>query len=244
MPNIKLTIQYEGTNYIGWQKQLKGDSIQGEIEKAIKNITGEEVNLIASGRTDSGVHALGQVANFLTNSSIPPDKFKYALNTKLPEDISIIESEEVPCDFHARYDAIGKRYMYLIYNNPIRNPIYRRFVYHIPYPLDYENMKEGVKYLIGTHDFAAFMASNSSVENTIRTINNAYLSRKNELILFRIEGNGFLYNMVRIIVGTLIEIGRGKLKPYDISHIIESKNRKLAGPTASSQGLFLERVYY
>ncbi len=244
MANIKLTIQYEGTNYIGWQKQPKGDSIQREIEKAIKQITGEEVDLIGSGRTDSGVHAIGQVANFHTNSSIPPDRFMYALNSKLPEDISIVKSEEVAKDFHSRYDAIGKRYKYLIYNHPIRNPLYRRFVYHVFYPLDYHEMNKGIRYFIGTHDFTSFMSANSNVDNPIRRIDQSFLSREGDLIIFSIEGNGFLYNMIRIIVGTLVEIGRGVMKPHNIPHIIESKNRELAGPTAPPQGLYLEKVYY
>ncbi len=225
MANIKLIIQYEGTNYIGWQKQPKGNSIQGgEIEKAIKQITGEEINLIGSGRTDSGVHAIGQVANFHTNSSIPPDRFMYALNSKLPEDISIVKSEKVAEDFHARYDAIGKRYKYLIYNHPIRNPLYRRFAHHVFYPLDYREMEEGLRYFVGTHDFASFMTSNSNVDSTIRNIHNAFLSKEGDLIAFSIEGNGFLYNMVRIIIGTLVEIGRGRIKAHSIPpHIIASK---------------------
>ncbi len=244
MANIKLTIEYEGTNYIGWQKQNKGNSIQGEIEKAIKLITGENVNLIGSGRTDSGVHAKGQVANFITKSKIPGDKFKFALNSKLSEDIAIIHSENVDESFHARYDAIGKKYKYLIYNSQIRSPLYRNFAYYIPYPLDYKEMDKSIKYLIGTHDFTSFMASNSSVKSTIRTINHVSLYKKEDLIVFSIEGNGFLYNMVRIIVGTLVEVGRGKIESDNISHIIHSKNREIAGPTAPPHGLYLEKVYY
>ena len=244
MPNIKLTIQYEGTRYIGWQKQQEGNSVQGQIEKAIKEITGEKVNLIASGRTDSGVHAIGQVANFLTDSLIPPDRFKFALNSKLPEDISIVESGKVADDFHARYDAIGKRYRYLIYNNPIRNPLYRRFAYHVPYSLDHDKMNKALKCFIGTHDFASFMASNSSIDNTIRTINVGSLCKKDDLLVFTIEGNGFLYNMIRIMVGTMVEVGRGRLEVYHIPNILKSKDRRMAGPTAPPQGLYLEKVYY
>jgi tRNA pseudouridine38-40 synthase len=242
--NIKLTIEYDGTNYIGWQKQENGNSIQQEIERAINLITGEEVNLIGSGRTDSGVHAKGQVANFITKAKIPANKFKFAINSKLPDDIVIIDSEKVDESFHSRYDAIGKKYKYLIYDSPIRSPLYRNFVYHLPYPLDYKEMEKAIKFFIGTHDFRSFMASSSSVKTTIRTINDAFLFKENDLIVFSIEGNGFLYNMVRIIVGTLVDIGRGKINSSSIPNIISSKNRKAAGHTAPPQGLYLEKVYY
>ena len=244
MNNIKLTVEYKGTNYVGWQRQENGNSIQEEIEKAIKLVTGEKVNLIGSGRTDSGVHAKGQVANFMTKSKIPADKFKLALNTKLPKDISIINSKKVEEDFHARYDATGKRYKYLIYNNPIRSPFYNDFAYFLSYPLDYEEMDKTLNYFIGTYDFTSFMAANSSVKTTIRTINYLSLEKKGNLIIINIEGNGFLYNMVRIIVGTIVDVGRGRIKPNSISQIIASKNRKAAGHTAPPEGLYLEKVYY
>lgn len=244
MTNIKLTIQYDGSNYYGWQRQKDRNSIQGEVEKAIKLVTGETVNLIGSGRTDRGVHAEGQVANFITKSSIPGDRFKYALNSKLPNDISIVESNIVNDDFHSRYDAIGKMYRYIIYNKEIRNPMYRNFVYHVPYKLNMDNMQSALEFFLGTHDFSAFMASNSSVKSTIRTINEIFLIKRNDLIFFSIEGNGFLYNMVRIIVGTLIEVGSGKIELKSIPYIIESGNRNKAGHTAPAQGLCLEKVYY
>lgn len=244
MNNIKLTIQYDGTNYCGWQKQKNGDSIQKEIERAIKDITGENVDLIGSGRTDRGVHAKGQVANFLTKSSIPGDRFKFALNSKLPEDIAIVHSEKVGEDFHSRYDALGKRYKYLIYNSPIRSPLYRNFAYHLPYSLDYEEMEKAVSFFVGTHNFKTFMATNSNVKNTIRTINDISLYKKGDLIIFSVTGNGFLYNMVRIVVGTIVDVGRGRFKSYDIPHIISSKDRNKAGHTAPPQGLYLEKVYY
>lgn len=244
MVNVKLTIQYDGTNYCGWQKQKNGNSIQEEIERAIKLVTGERVNLIGSGRTDSGVHAKGQVANFLTNSNIPVDRFKFALNSKLPRDISIIDSRKVDKNFHSRFDALGKRYQYIIYNRKIRNPLYRNFAYHVPYFLDYKEMEKATKYFLGTQDFSSFMASNSSVKTTIRTIYNFTIKRREDLIIFSIEGNGFLYNMVRIIIGTLVEIGSGKLKSDSISYIIHSKNRGRAGHTAPPQGLYLDKVFY
>lgn len=244
MKNIKLTIQYDGTNYCGWQKQKNCPSIQEEIEKAIFKVTGEKVNLIGAGRTDKGVHAQGQVANFMTTSSIPADRFKYALNSKLPSDIKIIESQLVDKSFHSRYDALGKKYAYIIFNREILNPLYRNYSYHIPYGLDYEKMKIAAEYFKGTHDFSAFMASNSSVKNTVRTIYDIDLKKDGELIYISIKGNGFLYNMVRIIVGTLVEVGSGKLSPHSIASIIESKNRQKAGHTAPAKGLYLVEVYY
>ncbi|GFN36899.1 tRNA pseudouridine(38-40) synthase TruA [Tepidimicrobium xylanilyticum] len=244
MINIKLTIQYEGTNYCGWQKQKNGNSIQKEIERAIKEVTGENVNLIGSGRTDKGVHAIGQVANFLTNTSIPPDRIKFALNNILPEDIRIIESEEVNINFHSRYDAIGKRYKYVIYSSQIGNPLYRNFAYHVPFAFDIEEMKKAMKFFIGTHDFSAFMASNSGAKSTIRTIDKFFLEKKDDLMVFTIEGNGFLYNMVRIIIGTLVDVGRKRFKSDEIPHIIKSKNRRFAGHTAPPEGLYLVKVFY
>lgn len=244
MTNIKLTIQYDGTNYCGWQKQHNGISIQEKIEDAIYSVTGETVNLIGSGRTDAGVHAIGQVANFKTNSTIPPNRFKYALIPKLPEDISIVQSELVPDSFHSRYDAKGKIYRYAIYNEEIRNPIYSRYVYHVPYRLDLASMDRAKEYFLGSHDFRAFMASRSSVKSTIRTINSITLDRKEDLIFLTIEGNAFLHNMVRIIVGTLVEVGLGKRHWQSIPQIIKSKDRKMSGHTAPAQGLCLKKVYY
>ncbi|WP_077368813.1 tRNA pseudouridine(38-40) synthase TruA [Anaerosalibacter sp. Marseille-P3206] len=244
MRNIKLTIEYEGTNYHGWQVQPNAITVQGEIVKAINNITKENVNLIGSGRTDSGVHAKGQVANFITNSKIPEDKFSYAINSQLPLDIAITKSEEVPIDFHSRYDAIGKRYRYLIYNRPIRSPLYKNYAYHIPYELDFEKMNVAKEQFLGTHDFKAFMSSGSEIEDTVRTIHSISITKQDSLIIFQVEGNGFLYNMVRIIVGTLVEVGNGKKEKDSISQIIKSKNRMSAGHTAPANGLYLEKVFY
>ena len=244
MTNIKLTIEYDGTNYVGWQRQKNGISIQEQIENAINQVTGERVHLIGSGRTDKGVHAKGQIANFATRSNIPPNRFKLALNNNLPEDIVILDSEKVSEDFHSRYDAIGKRYKYLIYNNPIRGALYRNFAYQVPYHLDYEEMEVAINFFIGTHDFKSFMVSRNNIRNTTKTITKAYLNKKGNMIFFTIEGSGFLHNMVRIIVGTLVDIGRGKLNSTSIPNIIFSRNRKAAGHTAPPQGLYLEKVYY
>ncbi|CAK7003511.1 tRNA pseudouridine(38-40) synthase TruA [Tissierella carlieri] len=244
MKNIKLTIEYEGTNYSGWQKQENAITIQGKIEEAIEKATKEKVKLIGSGRTDGKVHALGQVANFLTKSNIPGEKYKYALKFLLPEDITIIESEEVDLKFHSRFDAIKKRYKYIVYNGELPRAIYRNFSYHVHYDIDIDKMIEASKHLIGTHDFATFMAANSDVNSTIRTIYNISIEKNKDLIEFNIEGNSFLRNMVRIIVGTLLYVGFGKIKKQDLPKIILDRRREGAGPTAPPQGLFLEKVFY
>ena len=202
------------------------------------------MHLIGSGRTDSGVHARGQVANFYTKSKISGDRFKHALNTRLPFDIAILKSEEVDKDFHSRCDAKGKEYSYLIYNNNIRSPLYRNYSYYVSYVLDYDKMRKGASCFLGTHDFLAFTGSKNVLEDTCRTINSINLKRKGDFIKLNIEGNGFLYNMVRIIAGTLIDIGIGRIQPEDVPNIIKSKDRKCAGHTAAAQGLYLEKVYY
>lgn len=244
MYNIKLTIEYDGTNYVGWQRQENGVSIQEEIEKAIAKLSGEDVTLIGSGRTDSGVHAIGQVANFKTNSTIPPSRFKFALNNNLPADIIVLKSERVPMDFHSRYDSIGKRYKYLVYNDKTPTALYRNLAYHVSYTLNYDEMMRAIELFKGTHDFTSFMVARNDVETAIRTITDASLCRKGNWISFYIEGDGFLYNMVRIIVGTLIDIGRGKFKAADIPSMINSRHREASGHTAPPQGLYLEKVYY
>lgn len=244
MRNIKLTIQYDGTNYYGWQKQPSKISIQETIEKAIENATGEKVELIGSGRTDRGVHANGQVANFSSEIKIPDEKIKLVLNSFLPEDIAILESVEVPLAFHSRYDAVGKEYRYYVLNSAIRNPIYRNSTYHVPFELDMGKIIKAKEYFLGTHDFLSFMASGSSVGSTTRTIYSFDIDKKGDIISFVLRGNGFLYNMVRIIVGTLIDVGRGRIDTEMIPNIIALKDRKFARHTARPQGLFLEKVFY
>ena len=243
MRNIKITIQYNGKNYCGWQKQNNSPGIQGTIEKAIFDITREEVKITGSGRTDAGVHALGQVANFKTNSQIPVDRIPNALNAKLPKDISIVKAEDVDEDFHSRYSAKKKTYRYQIYNSLYRSPIYADISYPVKYDLDIDKMKKEAKSLIGTYDFKGFMSSGSSVIDTVRTIYNIEVSKSEDLIIIEIEGNGFLYNMVRIIAGTLVDIGRGRITE-NMSTIIKSKSRSMAGHTAPAHGLFLKKVDY
>lgn len=244
MRNVKLTIEYDGTNYCGWQKQNNEKTIQEEIEKAIYKAVGEVVEVIGSSRTDAGVHARGMVANFKTNATIPFDKFKYAINDKLPDDIAIIESEEVSEDFHARYDSKGKTYCYSIINRQQKPAIGRNYVYHFKWDLDIEKMREACKYFIGKHDFKAFRSLGSSVKTTERTIKELYIESEGEKINIFITADGFLYNMVRIIVGTLLKVGRGKIPIEDIEKIILLGDRKKAGPCVPAQGLILEKVYY
>ncbi len=242
--NIKLIIEYDGTNYNGWQSQMNGTAIQDIVEGALFQLTGEKVKLTGSGRTDSGVHAYGQVANFFSTSSIPAEKFSFALNTILPKDIIIKKSLEVGSEFHARFSAKGKKYRYLIYNSTHPSALLRNRTFHVFYNLNIAAMKEASSHFIGTYNFEGFMAKGSQIKNTVRTIRETSLVKRDEIIQIEITGDGFLYNMVRIIVGTLIDVGIGRIKTQDISNIIRSCDRKLAGRTAPPQGLYLVEVYY
>jgi len=244
MRNIKLIIEYDGTNYHGWQSQVNARGIQDVMQDALNRLTGDKCRLIGSSRTDAGVHALGQVANFQTSSSIPPERFSYALNSMLPDDIVVKKSEEVDSHFHARYSAKGKKYMYLIYNSPQPSALLRNRAYHVSYPLDFEAMQKASQYFMGTHDFSAFRAAGSGVKTSKRTIFHVSLERKEEIIKFEIAGDGFLYNMVRIIAGTLVEVGAGKISAQSIPEIIGGCDRSKAGKTAPAHGLYLVEVYY
>jgi len=244
MRNIKLTIEYDGKDFNGWQKQPTKLNIQGTIEQAIKQITGEDVELNASGRTDAGVHALGQVANFKTNSQIPIEKFAIAINSKLKRSIVIKKAEEVDERFHSRLSCKKKTYRYIINNSPEGTAIYRNLETHIPQKLDLSQMKKAIKYFEGEHDFKAFKASGTSSKSSVRTIYKADIYQENEKIFIEITGNGFLYNMVRIIVGTLVEVGLGKIKPEKIIDIIQQEKRENAGKTFPPNGLYLLKVMY
>ncbi|MGG7178932.1 tRNA pseudouridine(38-40) synthase TruA [Clostridium paraputrificum] len=244
MRNIKLIIEYDGTNYGGWQKQNNNKTIQESIEKSIYKVTGEEVNLFGSSRTDAGVHARGMAANFVTNSKIPEEKFREAINSKLPDDIAIIKSEEVDKEFHARYCSKGKTYSYTIINRYEKVAIGKQYSYHIRDILDIDKMSEACKYFVGTHDFKAFRTAGSSVKTSIRTVSELYIERNCGELKVYITADGFLYNMVRIIVGTLIEVGKGKIEPNDIENIILSGDRTKSGPCVPPNGLILEKVYY
>ena len=245
MRNIKLIIEYDGKDFNGWQKQPNKLNIQGTIEQAIKRITGEDVDLMASGRTDSGVHALGQVANFKTNSKIPIDKIAIALNSNLKKSIRILKAEEVEDRFHSRLTCKRKTYRYIINNSEVSSAIYRNLETHIPIKLNVEKMQEGAKYFEGEHDFKAFKASGTSSKSSVRKIYKAEVkSMPNNRICIELTGNGFLYNMVRIIAGTLVEVGMEKIEPKDIKTIIDSKDRGQAGKTLPPQGLYLVKVEY
>ena len=247
MRNIKLTIEYDGKDFNGWQKQRVKLNIQGEIERAIEGVTGEQqIELIGSGRTDAGVHALGQVANFKTeNNSIPTEKFAVAINTKLKKSIRILKAEEVDERFHSRYTCKKKTYRYVINNNEIESAIYRNYEYHISNKLNIQKMKQAVMLFEGEHDFKAFKASGTSSKSSVRKIYSADVKEaENGRIFIELTGNGFLYNMVRIIAGTLVEVGLEKIEPTEITKIINIGDRKKAGKTLPACGLFLVKVEY
>lgn len=244
MRNIKLTIEYDGKGFNGWQKQPNKLNIQGEIERAIYNITKEEVDLIGSGRTDAGVHAFGQIANFKTNSNISIEKMAIAINSQLKNSIVVKKAEEVDERFHSRYNAKRKTYRYVINNTEYGSAIYRNLEYHFPIKLNVENMKEAAKFFEGEHDFKAFKSSGTSGKNSVRTIYKAEVRTDGERILIELTGNGFLYNMVRIISGTLLDVGLGKIEPSEIEDIINSKDRTRAGKTLPAHGLYLVKVNY
>ena len=244
MRNIKLTIEYDGKCYNGWQKQPDKLNIQGEIEKAIYNITKEKVELIGSGRTDAGVHALGQVANFKTNSKIEIDKVPLAINSQLKNSIIIKNAEEVDERFHSRYNAKHKTYRYTINNSKTGTALYRNLQYCFPIKLDVPKMHKAAKYFEGEHDFKAFKSSGTSSKNSVRTIYKAVVKQEGDTITIELTGNGFLYNMVRIISGTLLDVGLGKIAPDEIPNIIDSKDRQRAGKTLPAHGLCLVEVEY
>jgi tRNA pseudouridine38-40 synthase len=246
MRNLKLKIEYDGTNYCGWQVQ-KGHqlkSIQEVIEKTLQRILQEKIKLIASGRTDAGVHALGQVANFKTNSKIALEKLQRALNGLLPQDIAIKSIEEAPLDFHSRFSAKSKVYRYSVLNRDYPSALLRNRVYYFPYPLNLGLMRKEAKALLGRHNFKSFQASDKKEREAVRSIKSIKIKKDKDLLHLEIEADGFLYNMVRNIVGTLLEIGRGKFPPASAARILKAKDRRLAGPTLPACGLCLLKVKY
>lgn len=244
MKRIKLTIAYDGTNYCGWQVQPNGITIEEVINKALRKLTGEDITVIGASRTDSGVHAMGNVAVFDTDTTIPAEKIAVALNQRLPEDIVIVKSEEVALDFHPRYCDCSKTYEYHIINTRIPDPTKRLTNYFVSYVLDIDKMRQAASYLVGEHDFVSFCNVRTDVENTVRCITELEILKCGEEITIRITGNGFLYNMVRIIVGTLIRVGRGFYEPEKVKEILEAKDRKAAGVTAPAHGLMLMGIDY
>ncbi len=243
MANYKLTIAYDGTEYKGWQYQPDQRTIQETIHRALQVITKKNPKIYGAGRTDAGVHALGQVANFHTKLSIPPDSMKKAINSLLPPDIRILKCEIVEERFNSRFHSKGKVYEYRIYRGEIVSPFHYRYVAHVTNSLDIIAIKEASKFLLGEKDFSSF-TSDSSWKSKVRKIEIIEVNEEEEMLYFKIRGNGFLKYMVRIMVGTLLEVGKGKISTEDFGKIVEAKDRTLAGPTAPPQGLFLLRVLY
>jgi tRNA pseudouridine38-40 synthase len=244
MRNIKLTISYDGAAYKGWQLQKNGATVQGKLEKAIKKVLGKEHRVHGASRTDSGVHAKGQVAHFKTASSIPVEKISPALNAALPDDIVVKKTEEVSDKFHSRFDARSKLYRYNMLSSRQRDPFEEKYAWRIPYKLNLTRMRKEAAELVGRHDFKSFQASDNRERPSVRKISMIKLRKKGKMITLDIEGDGFLYNMVRNITGTLVDIGRGYLPPGSMKEILEIRDRRKAGPTAPAKGLFLIEVKY
>lgn len=241
---VKLTVAYDGTEYCGYQSQVNGPTVQDALEKAIASLFGQEIRTLGASRTDTGVHAEGNVAVFDVESRIDPGKISYALNARLPEDIRVVDSCRVPDDFHPRFQTTVKTYEYHILNRRFPDPLRRHTEIHYYYALDAAKMHEAAQYLVGEHDFASFCAAGFSSKTTVRTIYQASVRREGDRIVFSITGNGFLYNMVRIIAGTLLEIGSGKYAPSEMKTILEARDRSCAGPTAVARGLTLMEIRY
>lgn len=244
MKRIKLIVAYDGTNYCGWQTQINGITVEEVLNKTLSGLLKEDIRVIGASRTDSGVHALGNVAVFDTESKIPGDKFSFALNQRLPEDIRIQESCQVADDFHPRFCDTIKTYEYKILNRKFALPTERLYSAFVYYPLDVEKMQMAAAYLVGEHDFKSFCSSGSQVESTVRTITDLSVEEHGEMISIRVSGNGFLYNMVRIIVGTLMKIGLGVWEPERMEEILNACDRNAAGPKAEARGLTLVEIRY
>lgn len=244
MRRIKLTIAYDGTAYAGWQRQDGAVTVAGTVENAIRELTKETPELLGASRTDAGVHALGNVAVFDTDSPIPAERFSYALNAFLPDDIRIMESEEAPEDFHPRFDAHSKRYEYHIVTGQVCPPLAVRYAEHVRGELDIEAMNRMAQYAVGTHDFTSFCAAGAQVKSKVRTITKLSVTKEAGEIVIAVEGDGFLYNMVRILAGTLIQAGLHRITPESMQDILEGRDRSLAGPTAAARGLRLCFIRY
>lgn len=242
--NLLMVVQYDGRAFSGWQRQQKERTVQGEIEKALKHLLRQDISIHGSGRTDAGVHAYGQCFTFHCDLIMPLEKLTYALNHRLPSDIWVESAKIVEDAFHARYKAKGKTYQYKILNACRPNPFDSHYSAYVPRALDEKKIREAMDFFLGTHDFKGFMASGSSVQNTVRTIYEFTLERKADYWIFNIHGNGFLYNMVRIIIGLLLQVGQGYLEAEKIPEIIKKGNRFDARWTAPAQGLYLMKVHY
>ncbi len=245
MNNYKLTIQYDGNRYKGWQRLGDSDStVQGKIEKAISVLTGEQIEIIGSSRTDAGVHALQQVANFKTSQELSTERIMSFVNHYLPPDISVIEVEQVDERFHARFHATEKTYLYKIWNREYSQPFLRKYSMHVVKPLNMEKMKQAAAHFVGEHDFTAYANAKSKKKDSVRTIHKLELSEQDGVIELRVTGNGFLYNMVRKMVGTLIAVGLGEKQPEDVPGLILGKDRSQTGGMADAEGLYLESIRF
>lgn len=244
MKRVKLTVAYDGTNYCGWQIQPNGVTIESELNRHLSELLGEEIRVIGASRTDAGVHAYGNVAVFDTSARMPAGKISYALNTRLPEDIRIQDSREVAADFHPRFCETAKTYEYRICNRRFPDPCSRLYSLFYYWDLDEKKMQQAADYLVGTHDFTSFCTNRPEVTDRVRTIYSLDVVREGEMITIRVRGNGFLYNMVRIIVGTLLRVGSGMILPEQIPEILQARDRSLAGETARPQGLTLVEIEY
>ncbi|MCY9006964.1 tRNA pseudouridine(38-40) synthase TruA [Peribacillus frigoritolerans] len=245
MPKYKCVIAYDGTDFAGYQVQPEKRTIQSEFEAVLAQMhKGTIIKVTASGRTDSGVHAKGQVLHFESPLTFPTENWIKAFSALLPTDIIALEVDIVPDDFHARFHTTGKEYRYIVARSKLRDPFKRNYAYHYPYPLNVEAIREAISYLIGTHDFTSFCSAKTEVVDKVRTIKEMDFEESDDFLVFRFVGEGFLYNMVRILVGTLLDVGSGKMSPHDMSGILDKKDRSFAGKTAPAQGLYLWKVFY
>ena len=245
MRNIRLLVQYEGTRYQGWQRQESSENtIQGRLEKLLSQMCGEKIELQGSGRTDAGVHAMGQVANFHTESTLSTEEMLEYINTYLPQDIAVIQVTEAAERFHSRLNAAGKCYQYRVWNSAVPDVFLRRYALEYPQMLDIEAMKQAASLLLGEHDFKSFTSTKKGKKSTVRRIDDIDIVREGNLLTFTFTGNGFLYHMVRILMGTLLEVGEGKRSAGSIPELIACKNRAQAGPLVPAKGLTLKEVYY
>jgi tRNA pseudouridine38-40 synthase len=242
--NVRITVEYDGTCYAGWQVQKGKTTIQGELGRAVREITGERTTIYGAGRTDAGVHAKGQVAHFHTSSRMPCERMVHAINAHLPPDIAVIDVCDAPPDFHSQYSATGKVYTYTILNRDVKSALKRNFAVLVKSPLDVNLMRQAAVHIEGRHDFRAFCTESRLKKNTVRTLRSLQISVRDDEIVFTVSGDGFLYNMVRTIVGTLMLVGRGLLAPDDVARIVASCDRRKAGPNAPAKGLCLVRVEY
>lgn len=242
--NTKLLLQYDGSRYHGFQRQKNGVTVQETLEDTLTKVLKQPIQVTGCSRTDAGVHALQYVCNFRGDHAIPFDKVPVAVNTRLPYDIRVLAAEEAAEDFHARFSARSKTYLYVVWNRPTGSPFLWNYAYHFGYPVDAEKMREAAKVLVGTHDFSAFMSSGGSQKTTVRTVNRLTVTEQGPYLFISINADAYLYNMVRIIAGTLLYVGCGRMQTEEVADLLVSGKRKLAGITAGAEGLYLQEIHY